>query len=158
MSQDDKSKVQELYPNAFRCAISVDLAKSYVESVRNQAEANNTPESDPIRNITDTYKCALNHVGLDIESGVIWQDYLNFLNSLEPTDNILNELREAYKQALKIPLNNIEEIWKSYKKNEKKVSLPNQQPVGYRFCCIIEVLCNNCIILPLLTLFFLTIM
>jgi cleavage stimulation factor subunit 3 len=132
LSQDDKSKVQELYPNSFRCAISVDLAKSYIESVRNQTEAN-LSESDPIRNIIDTYKYALNHVGLDIESGVIWQDYLNFLNSLEPMDNILSELREAYKQALKIPLNNIEEIWKSYKKNEKKVSLPNQQPVGYRF-------------------------
>ncbi|RIA88086.1 hypothetical protein C1645_826856 [Glomus cerebriforme] len=126
LSQDDKSKVQELYPNSFRCAVSVDLAKHYIENVRNQAEAS---EPDPIGNIISIYKYALNHVGLDIESGVIWQDYLNFLNSIEPMDNILNELRDAYKQALKIPLNNIEEIWKSYKKNEKKVNLPNQQPI-----------------------------
>lgn len=133
MSQDDKSKVQELYPNSFRCAVSVDLAKHYIENVRNQVETSDPPEPDPIGNIISIYKYALNHVGLDIESGVIWQDYLNFLNSIEPMDNILNELRDAYKQALKIPLNNIEEIWKSYKKNEKKVSLPNQQPVGYKF-------------------------
>uniref|UniRef100_U9TVJ7 Suppressor of forked domain-containing protein n=1 Tax=Rhizophagus irregularis (strain DAOM 181602 / DAOM 197198 / MUCL 43194) TaxID=747089 RepID=U9TVJ7_RHIID len=129
LSQDDKSKVQELYPNSFRCAVSVDLAKHYIENVRNQVETSDPPEPDPIGNIISIYKYALNHVGLDIESGVIWQDYLNFLNSIEPMDNILNELRDAYKQALKIPLNNIEEIWKSYKKNEKKVSLPNQQPI-----------------------------
>ncbi|CAG8461935.1 4854_t:CDS:10 [Funneliformis mosseae] len=129
LSQDDKSKVQELYPKSFRYSISVELAKHYIENVRNQVEASIPPETDPIGSIISIYKYALNHVGLDIEAGIIWQDYLNFLNNLEPTDNILSELRDAYKQALKIPLNNIEEIWKSYKKNEKKLNLPNQQPI-----------------------------
>ncbi|CAI2190405.1 7617_t:CDS:10 [Funneliformis geosporum] len=129
LSQDDKSKVQEIYPNSFRYSISVEMAKHYIENVRKQVEASIPPENDPIGSIISIYKYALNHVGLDIEAGIIWQDYLNFLNNLEPTDNMVNELRDAYKQALKIPLNNIEEIWKSYKKNEKKVSLPNQQPI-----------------------------
>ncbi|KAH9483272.1 mRNA 3'-end-processing protein RNA14 [Psilocybe cubensis] len=63
-----------------------------------------------------SFEFALNHVGQDKDSGVIWSEYIKFLQSGEATttwdqQQKMDSLRKVYHRAVQIPLDNVESLW-----------------------------------------------
>lgn len=66
--------------------------------------------------VRKSYEFALSHVGQDKDSGEIWNDYIQFLNSGETSttweqQQKMDALRKVYHRAVQIPLDNVERLW-----------------------------------------------
>lgn len=69
--------------------------------------------------ITDAYEFALNHIGIDRDSGPIWADYIDFINSKNTQttweqQQQMDLIRKTYRRAVCIPLSNLEALWHAY--------------------------------------------
>ena len=63
----------------------------------------------------DIYEEAVRNVGLSIDAGTLWRDYIDFVTDL----NDSRSLRLIYKRALRIPLDNLDALYLRYEKFEK---------------------------------------
>ncbi|ORY94721.1 hypothetical protein BCR43DRAFT_494490 [Syncephalastrum racemosum] len=123
------NEVEALFTRCLKPVLSVDLWKYYLGYIRriNQGENGSValPESRSI--IERAYEYVLNNVGIDKEAGSIWADYIHFLKSAETTNTWeeqrkMDSMRRAYQQAVAIPLNNVEHLWREYDQWEIKLN------------------------------------
>lgn len=77
--------------------------------------------------IMQAYKFALDHIGIDRDSGPIWAQYIDFLKS-KPTQTTWEQqqkmdlIRKAYREAICIPLSNVESLWHGYNAFENGIN------------------------------------
>ncbi|KAJ7301030.1 Suf-domain-containing protein [Mycena albidolilacea] len=62
------------------------------------------------------YDFALAHIGQDRDSGIIWAEYIQFLNATKSsnvweTQQKMDALRKIYHRAVQIPLDNVDQLW-----------------------------------------------
>ena len=73
--------------------------------------------------IISAYEFALQTIGMDKESGLIWLDYIQFIKSGETTNTFeeqqkMDQLRKLYTRAVKTPLTLVEQVWKDYEEGK----------------------------------------
>ncbi|KAG0148416.1 hypothetical protein CROQUDRAFT_654918 [Cronartium quercuum f. sp. fusiforme G11] len=119
--------VEKIFSHCLRSSTSVELWQFYINYIRrvNSLEGDKANESRSL--IIAAYKFSVEHIGIDPESGQIWQDYINFLKLGEATDTWqgqqkMDNLRTVYQKAVVIPLNNLEQLWKDYDAFEHQMS------------------------------------
>lgn len=132
------NKAEELFRNYLRNSPSVELCRFYLTYVRSVLSSSSSfsyltlfrrVNADPsLREpIRMSYEFALNHIGQDKDSGDIWADYIQFLNSdpsasasgssssLTPStweaQQRMDSLRKVYHRAVQIPLENVQKLW-----------------------------------------------
>ncbi|KAK7041166.1 hypothetical protein R3P38DRAFT_3309991 [Favolaschia claudopus] len=97
----------------------------------------NVLQVPPVSRVTahTSYARALRHIGYDIDSGsAIWAKYLQFLRSA-PEDDQWNSqqkiqaVREAQAEAVKIPLDNLEQLWAELKCYENFLDSASAQKI-----------------------------
>ncbi|KAJ6501440.1 Suf-domain-containing protein [Mycena vitilis] len=93
---------------------SAKLWKYYLDYVRRM---NCGPKTQDI--LRNAHELALSRIGQDCDSGSIWADYIQVLDEADttPTWHIQHKteaLRKAYAQAVRIPLHNVDRLWKQY--------------------------------------------
>lgn len=109
------------------------LVESYLHYIRRQNPipppgATNGASADTVRDtIRKAYELALDRCGQDIDSGEIWREYIAFLGEKETsstweTSQQTDAIRKAYHQAVVIPLNDVEVIWREYDAFENKLN------------------------------------
>jgi cleavage stimulation factor subunit 3 len=90
---------------------SVELWKFYINYVRRMnvgLQAHDT--------MRKAYDFALAHIGQDRDSGIIWAEYIQFLNATKSsnvweTQQKMDALRKIYHRAVQIPLDNVDQLW-----------------------------------------------
>ncbi|ODV90663.1 hypothetical protein CANCADRAFT_19630, partial [Tortispora caseinolytica NRRL Y-17796] len=106
---------QECLPNV----LNVHLYHLYLEFIKKT--------NDDSSIILKSYDFVISQVGQDVESSPIWNNYLEYIQSL-PEDTAwdaqqkVDLLRKVYSKVLKIPVDQIEDIWKNYAKFEEDVN------------------------------------
>ena len=109
---------------------------SYLHYIRRQNPLQPVPASSPNLpspylasrlTITKAYDFALDHVGLDTLSTPIWKEYLEFIKEGETRttweeQGKVAELRKVYTRVLKIPVEDVESIWREYDMFEGQVN------------------------------------
>ena len=86
--------------------------------------------------VSDTFNSVLDAVGLDVDSGPLWDEYIKFMESSPGkmgNDNWqdqqkMDSVRKAYERAVALPQSGITDTWKNYETFEKAI---NKQ--GVRF-------------------------
>lgn len=72
--------------------------------------------------ISDSFNFALDNVGMDKDSGQIWQEYINFIKTgpgiiggagWQDTQK-MDALRAAYQKAIAVPSGALASLWKEY--------------------------------------------
>jgi len=69
------------------------------------------------------YEMAIDNVGYSVESGILWKEYLGFLN--EQSDATMDpakkreSIRKAYQRALTVPNEALDELWRGYDQFER---------------------------------------
>jgi len=66
--------------------------------------------------MAQAYDFALDKMGLDLMSYSIWNDYINFLKSVEATGSYaenqkITAIRKVYQKGIANPMINIETLW-----------------------------------------------
>ncbi|EGE01527.1 mRNA 3'-end-processing protein rna14 [Trichophyton equinum CBS 127.97] len=115
-------KLEQIFTKCLLSIPNVQLWSLYLDYVRRRNNLTTDTSGDARRTITSAYDLALQHIGIDKDSGNIWVDYIQFLRS--GPGNIggsgwqdqqkMDLLRKAYQRAICIPTQAINTLWKEY--------------------------------------------
>jgi cleavage stimulation factor subunit 3 len=120
--------MEQIFKDVLPVSYSVALWNFYLDYVvQAQAQA---PEV-----IQSAYEFALSQIGNDLESGGIWLAYIGFVKdgftaSTFEEQQKMETIRKLYQRAVKVPLSNIENIWKDYDTFENNL---NKTTVIYKY-------------------------
>ncbi|CAH1762453.1 5618_t:CDS:10 [Entrophospora sp. SA101] len=121
-------KVESIFTRCIRTVLSVDLCKFYLNYILEKNTTDSGAISPEARDIIiKAYEFVIHLIGLDKDSGTIWNDYIQFIKTGE-THNTwaeqqkMDTLRKIYQKAICIPLNNVEQIWKEYDQFENSLN------------------------------------
>jgi cleavage stimulation factor subunit 3 len=125
-SLDEFSRVEQIFGRCLMLNANVGLWKAYLNHVRRLHNTDIDPDkARPI--ITQAYEYVLEQIGIDVNSGRIWLDYIEFLKSSLPgvlggSDwrdmQKMDTLRKVYQRAIAVPTNATLEIWREYDRFE----------------------------------------
>lgn len=131
LSRGEKEKAEALFQKCFAITENVDLCRLYVDYVRSVTDM--ITGGDKARaTIIQAFEFAIDKVGIDVQSGSLWQDYINFIKSWTPGANWeqqqkIDLIRKVYKKALVVPTENIEPLWSQYTKWENELNQATAQ-------------------------------
>ena len=97
------------------------LLYTYIRTVKGESQP---AARDEVRK---AFEFALDHMGMDISSTQIWQDFLTFLRAEKATNpfeegNKMTAIRKLFQRATENPMHNLEAIWKDYDVFENSLS------------------------------------
>lgn len=122
---EDLSKVERLFERSIASNPHVGLWSTYINYTRRIHNVT-TDENRARTVITQVYEFVLDNIGIDIHSGKIWLDYIEFIKSGPGTlggttwqdKQKMDTLRRIYQRAVAVPMGATLEIWRDYDKFE----------------------------------------
>ncbi|KAK6204334.1 uncharacterized protein RJT21DRAFT_123605 [Scheffersomyces amazonensis] len=126
LSRDELEKVETLFQRCFSITDSVELCRLYVAYVRRVKDVRIGGEKAR-GTIIQAFEFAIDKVGLDLSSGKLWNDYIEFLKDWTPSatweqQQKVDLIRKVYKKYLVIPTDTLEAGWAQYTKWENEVN------------------------------------
>ena len=111
-------EVDKLFSRCLHKIPSIELNRLHVRYVM-QTHPNWAVSAQNREKVREAYDQALQRVGLDVEAGPLYLDYIRFLNDGEALgpygdQQRSQKCREVYQKACATPLANIEHMWKEY--------------------------------------------
>ncbi|KAF9731403.1 hypothetical protein PMIN04_004877 [Paraphaeosphaeria minitans] len=120
-------QVEQIFGRSIQNTPSLLLFSSYIDYVRRRYPLE---EGDNRKIIIQAYEFVLPHVGIDINAGKLWADYIEILKS--GPGNLggsgwqdmqkMDILRKAYQRAIAVPTNATMEIWRDYDRFEMNLN------------------------------------
>eukprot|EP00127_Corallochytrium_limacisporum_P007236 Clim_evm9s244 gene=Clim_evmTU9s244 len=124
----DRSKLDKLFQRCLSLVPYIPIYKMYIDHI--EATRGAGLEAQGRQEVmTRAYEFAVRHVGLDINSDVIWRGYLEFVQSwdtqggdqyLEGTR--MDATRKIYQRVITLPINSVEDFWREYDAFENKLN------------------------------------
>lgn len=116
MTARNFDNVEKIFSRCLTRVPNIDLWRCYINYVR-IVKGEQGPEAR--KGIKAVFEFALEHMGLDISSTQIWQDYLTFLKAEKASTPFeegqkMTAVRTLYQRAIANPMHNLEAIWKDY--------------------------------------------
>ncbi|EAT80567.1 hypothetical protein SNOG_12155 [Parastagonospora nodorum SN15] len=128
---DELQKVEVLFGKSIAQTGSyVPLYSSYIDFVRRRFNLTTDQTGQNRQTVTQAYEFVLGRVGIDVNAGKLWLDYIEMLKT-GPGDaggsswqdkQKMDTLRKVYQRAISIPHNATLEIWRDYDKFEMSVN------------------------------------
>lgn len=116
--QKDNGNVESLYNRSVARAHSVKLWRLYIQYVTSK---NNliTGGQEARDVVLKSYEVALRSIGIDLDAGGLWEEYLKFVEQWNPISQWEEQhkvelKRKIYKQCVVIPLHRLEKLWGMY--------------------------------------------
>jgi cleavage stimulation factor subunit 3 len=90
----------------------------------------NDAEGTARKVVMQAYEFVLSNIGMDPQSGKIWQDYIQFIRSSPGTvggsswqdQHKMDQLRKAFHRAIAVPTPAIITLWREYEQFESSLS------------------------------------
>jgi cleavage stimulation factor subunit 3 len=109
---------------------NVGLWSAYMNYIRRMNDLTNDATGNARTTVEQAYDFVLNNVGIDRESGRLWQEYIDFLKNTPGqigAPGWLNEaksdkLRKAYHRAIATPMTTVNALWKDYDQLENTIN------------------------------------
>ncbi|KAL9030316.1 MAG: hypothetical protein Q9196_001544 [Gyalolechia fulgens] len=106
------------------------LWSTYLDHVRRLNDVTRDTAGNARQVITQAYEVALENIGIDKDSGSLWQEYIQFLKSRPGNvggttwqeQQKMDQLRKAYQQAIKVPTQATQALWKEYDQFEMSIN------------------------------------
>jgi cleavage stimulation factor subunit 3 len=125
--------MEQIFGQSLLEVLNVDLWSIYINYIRrrNSMQTGDTAKSYSI--INQAFSFAIDTIGVDKDSGKLWQDYIGFLKTGPGTvggtgwqDGAkVDTLREAYQRAVAVPTEATTTLWKEYDAFETGISKIN---------------------------------
>ena len=132
-------QVEQIFGRSIQNTPSLPLFSSYIDYVRRRYPLE---EGENRKIIIQAYEFVLPHVGIDINAGKLWTDYIEILKSGPgilggsgwQDMQKMDILRKAYQRAIAVPTNATMEIWRDYDRfemNLNKVQVRDLDPTFF---------------------------
>jgi cleavage stimulation factor subunit 3 len=125
--------MEQIFTRSLLVVPDVKLWSLYVSYIRRRNSMTTGDINKSYKIISDSFNFALNNVGMDKDSGRIWQDYIDFVKSgpgdvrgtgWQDTQKV-DALRAAYQKAISVPMSALNLLWKEYDSFETGLSKIN---------------------------------
>ena len=122
LEHNDFYHVEQIFNKSLLAVPNVQLWSTYLNYVRRRNNITTDSTGNARQIVNQTYDFVLQNVGIDKDSGPIWQDYLQFLRSAPgqvggtgwQDQQKMDSLRKAYQRAICIPTQAVNSLWKEY--------------------------------------------
>jgi len=139
MELDNFEAAEQIFTKSLLTVPNVDLFTAYLNYVRRRNDLTNDATGNARTTVSDAYSFVLDTIGIDRESGKIWQDYIQFLKGIPgqlggttwQDQQKMDVLRKAYQRAVCIPMTTVTTLWKEYDQFEmtlNKMTVSNIPP------------------------------
>ncbi|GKZ73449.1 mRNA 3'-end-processing protein rna14 [Aspergillus niger] len=115
-------RLEQIFNRTLLTIADVQLWTVYLDYVRRRNPLTTDTNGQARRIISSAYELALQHIGIDKDSGSIWSDYVQFIRS--GPGNVggsgwqdqqkMDLLRKAYQRAIGVPTQAVNTLWKEY--------------------------------------------
>ncbi|KAK6349858.1 mRNA 3'-end-processing protein rna14, variant 2 [Orbilia brochopaga] len=122
LDSNNLSHAERLFQRCLPGVLNVELWSTYLDYIRrrNNLVTDTTGKARGV--ITQVYEFVLGSIGIDKESGKIWQEYIAFIKSGPGTiggsawqdQQKMDHLRKTFQKVICIPVNGLEAMWKEY--------------------------------------------
>ncbi|XP_003741616.1 cleavage stimulation factor subunit 3 [Galendromus occidentalis] len=116
-------RVEKLFTRCLIKVLNMDLWKCYLAYVKE------TKASLPSyrEKMAQAYDFTLDKMGMDVTSYSVWNDYVNFLKSVDAVGSYaenqrITAVRKVYQKGVHNPMTNIEQLWKDYVTYEQNIN------------------------------------
>lgn len=131
--------MESLFNRSLLEVLDVQLWSMYINYIRRRNSMQSGDVARSYNIINESFSFALKTIGMDKDSGPLWQDYINFLKTGPGTlggsgwqDGAkVDTLRDAYQKAIAVPTAATTTLWKEYDAFETGLSKINVR----RFLC-----------------------
>ncbi|KAL8858414.1 MAG: hypothetical protein Q9178_005095 [Gyalolechia marmorata] len=121
---------EDIFVRVLRNLPNLQLWSAYLDHIRRRNNIETDTTGDARRIITQAYDVALDNIGLDKDSGYLWQEYIQFLKSRPghaggsswQEQQKMDQLRAAYQRAVKVPTQATQSLWKEYDQFEMGIN------------------------------------
>ncbi|KAL8688578.1 MAG: hypothetical protein Q9218_005547 [Villophora microphyllina] len=128
--KDNNRAVEILFEKVLMGLPNLHLWSTYLNHVRRRNDVDKDLTGKLRAVVTAAFELVLNHVGMDKDSGYIWQDYIQFLKSRPGNvggstwqeQQKMDQLRKAYHRAIKVPTQATQSLWKEYDQFEMSIN------------------------------------
>ncbi|KAF2175602.1 hypothetical protein K469DRAFT_683864 [Zopfia rhizophila CBS 207.26] len=123
---EEFGRIERIFERSIMSNPHVDLWSTYISYIRRRNNLTTDQTGNARQIITQVYEFVLENVGIDIKSGRIWQDYIEFIKSgpgvvggsnwqdMQKMDT----LRKVYQRAIAVPTEATLEVWREYDRFE----------------------------------------
>ncbi|KAL4918544.1 hypothetical protein BDW62DRAFT_181073 [Aspergillus aurantiobrunneus] len=115
-------RLEQIFNRTLLIIPAVQLWTVYLDYVRRRNPLSTDTSGQARKIISSAYELALQHIGMDKDSGSIWNDYIQFIRS--GPGNVggsgwqdqqkMDLLRKAYQRAICVPMQVVNTLWKEY--------------------------------------------
>ncbi|QSZ31112.1 hypothetical protein DSL72_000675 [Monilinia vaccinii-corymbosi] len=116
------SAAEQIFGKSLLNVPNIQLWSVYLNYIRRMNDLNVDPSGSARATVSQAYDFVLANIGIDRDSGKIWQDYIQFIRSAPGSiggsswqdQQKMDQLRKVYQRAICIPMSNVNELWKQY--------------------------------------------
>ncbi|KAL4946155.1 hypothetical protein BDV06DRAFT_160754 [Aspergillus oleicola] len=115
-------RLEQIFNRTLLTIPAVQLWTVYLDYVRRRNPLSTDTTGQARKIISSAYDLALQHIGMDKDSGSIWSDYIQFIRSGQGNvggsgwqdQQKMDLLRKAYQRAICVPMQVVNTLWKEY--------------------------------------------
>ncbi|KAH7322862.1 hypothetical protein B0I35DRAFT_426617 [Stachybotrys elegans] len=119
---DNFVAAEKLFGQCLMNVSNVKLWTVYLNYIRRRNDLTNDASGQGRRTISQSYEFVIDNIGIDRDSGNIWQDYIQFIKSGPgqiggsgwQDQQKMDQLRKAYHRAISVPMAAVNTLWKEY--------------------------------------------
>lgn len=122
LSVDNFFAAEQIFGKSLLSVPNVKLWSVYLDYIRRRNDLTNDVTGTARATISQAYDFVLANIGIDRESGKIWQEYVQFIRSAPgqiggsnwQDQQKMDQMRKAYQRAICVPMSNVNALWKEY--------------------------------------------
>lgn len=115
-------RLEQIFNRTLLTIPNIGLWTVYLDYVRRRNPLTTDTSGNARRTISSAYDLALQYVGMDKDSGDIWNDHVDFIRSSPGNvggsgwqdQQKMDLLRKAYQKAICVPTQAVNTLWKEY--------------------------------------------
>ncbi|KAJ5516798.1 hypothetical protein N7527_008358 [Penicillium freii] len=123
-------RLEQIFNRTLLATPSVQLWSVYLDYIRRRNPLTTDASGEARKTISSAYDMAIQHVGMDKDSGNIWTDYIEFIRSGPgivggsgwQDQQKMDLLRKAYQRAIGVPTQAVNTLWKEYDQFEMNLN------------------------------------
>ena len=122
LDNENRSAAEQIFGKSLLTVPNVQLWSVYLNYIRRVNDLLNDLSGSARATISQAYDFVLANIGVDRDSGRIWQEYIQFVRSAPgqiggtswQDQQKMDQLRKAYQRAICVPMSSVNNLWKEY--------------------------------------------
>jgi cleavage stimulation factor subunit 3 len=122
LANNDFYRVEQIFNKSLMSVANTQLWSVYLDYVRRRNNLTTDTAGTARTTISQAYEFVLQNIGMDRDSGRIWQEFIQFIRNGPGTiggsgwqdQQKMDLLRKKYQRAICVPMSTVNVLWKEY--------------------------------------------